>query len=124
MNFLEVDVDGKKVTVQFSKVGNKIWYHLLGETFVVQDKAVRASVRKGGKESGGNQIRSPMPGKITKILVEPLGLVEQKQTLIVLEAMKMEYNLKAGANGKIKAIHCKVGDQVEQDKLLLEIEST
>ncbi|MGE3974094.1 MAG: biotin/lipoyl-containing protein [Bdellovibrionales bacterium] len=117
----ELEIDGKKILIPYTQVGDKLWYHLNGETYTVSLKS-KSAQRKKGKEGEDNQVRSPMPGKVTKILVQGGASVEQKQTLIVLEAMKMEYNLKAGLNGKVKAIHCKVGDQVEQDKLLLEID--
>lgn len=121
MKRVAIDIEGKRFDVLYTHVADKTWYHVNGETYVAESKA-KSTQRKKSGEVSGNNVHSPMPGKVTKILVEVKGAVEQKQTLIVLEAMKMEYNLKAGASGRVKAIHCKVGDQVDQDRLLLEIE--
>jgi biotin carboxyl carrier protein len=121
MKRLDIEVDGKVINVLYTQVAGKTWYHIDGETFVSEVKT-KSTQRKKAGEASGNNVHSPMPGKVTKILVQEKSAVEHKQTLIVLEAMKMEYNLKAGVGGRVKAIHCKVGDQVDQDRLLLEIE--
>jgi biotin carboxyl carrier protein len=71
---------------------------------------------------GENAIFSPMPGKIVKILVETGQEVKAGQTLVIVSAMKMESEYKAGKDAKIKAIHVKEGDLVEGNKILVLLE--
>ena len=62
-----------------------------------------------------------MPGKVTKILVNTDQEISKGQAVLVMEAMKMEYTLKAEIAGKIGQIECQVGDQVVLGKLLVKI---
>ena len=66
---------------------------------------------------------APVAGKITQVQVGIGDAVAQDQMLICVEAMKMEMWVAAQAAGCVKAIHVKVGDQVESGALLLELES-
>jgi 3-methylcrotonyl-CoA carboxylase alpha subunit len=65
-----------------------------------------------------------MPGKITKISKVVGEIVGAGDVLVVMEAMKMEYNIKCPEAGKLKALYCHVGDQVKDDTKLVEIEVT
>ena len=69
-----------------------------------------------------NIIRSPMPGKVVRVFVKPGDIVEAGQPLIVLSAMKMESEFKAGQRGVVKEVPVKEGDTVDNDQLLVVIE--
>ena len=69
-----------------------------------------------------NQISSPMPGKVVKIPVKIGDKVEIGQTVIIVSAMKMESEYKAGNKGVIKEIHVKEGDTIEGHQPLITIE--
>ena len=71
---------------------------------------------------GQNFIKAPMPGKILEVLAKNGGMVEKGDALIIMEAMKMEYTLKAPRAGKVKGLSAKVGEQVSDAAPLLEIE--
>ncbi len=62
-----------------------------------------------------------MGGNIFKILIAEGQTVSEDQTLIILEAMKMETEIKSPANGVISNIHIQVGDAVAPGDLLIEI---
>lgn len=72
-------------------------------------------------ERDGKSILAPMPGKIIKIAASVGQAIETHDTVIVMEAMKMEYQLKASKPGVVDKIHCRVGDQVALGQLLSEI---
>lgn len=74
------------------------------------------------KETKGGNIMAPMPGLVLDILVEEGQTVEEGEALIILEAMKMENVLKAGAAGTVKGIPVVKGENVEKSHLLIEIE--
>jgi len=69
-----------------------------------------------------SKARSPVAGKVTQVLVAPGATVENGQQLVCVEAMKMEMWLCAESAGTVKAVHAKVGDQVESGALLVELE--
>ncbi len=66
-------------------------------------------------------LRSPMPGKITRILVSEGELIEAGQGVLILEAMKMENEIKAQAAGIVKAVRVSESDAVEKNAILIEI---
>lgn len=66
-------------------------------------------------------VRSPMPGKITKVLVSEGELIEAGQGVLILEAMKMENEIKSPAAGIVKGIRVKDSDTVEKNTILIEI---
>lgn len=74
-----------------------------------------------GQEDAGSLV-TQMPGKIVKILKKIGDQVVKGETLVILEAMKMENEIKCGADGVIKAIHVKEGDALDQKVLMMEIE--
>ncbi|RLQ88532.1 acetyl/propionyl/methylcrotonyl-CoA carboxylase subunit alpha [Notoacmeibacter ruber] len=71
---------------------------------------------------GGDGLVAPMPGLVRQVSTSKGTEVEKGQTLIVLEAMKMEHSLTAPRDGVIAELMVKEGDQVEQGAVLLQLE--
>jgi len=69
-----------------------------------------------------SHVTAPMPGAITHISIEPGDSVKTGDTLIVMEAMKMEHALKAGRDGKVESLSVAAGDQVEAGATLVTLE--
>ena len=67
------------------------------------------------------EVRAPMPGLVLSVLVEPGQAVEAGDGLLVLEAMKMENELRASADGVVGAVHVQAGEAVSKNALLLEM---
>ena len=72
--------------------------------------------------AGDGSLAALMPGKIVKVLVEVGDTVEAGDTVLILEAMKMENEVEAERSGTVKAIHVATGDNVEGGQALLDIE--
>ena len=72
--------------------------------------------------SSANAILAPMPGKIIEVKVQPGDEVSVGQALVVMEAMKMELELKAEREAVIKDVNCIANDQVKADDVLVELE--
>lgn len=70
----------------------------------------------------GVQVKAPLPGNIFKINIEVGSVVKAGDTIIVMEAMKMENNIQSETSGTVKAIKVAVGDAVMQDDVLVELE--
>jgi biotin carboxyl carrier protein len=68
--------------------------------------------------SGPERLVAPMPGKIVRVLVKPGEAIRVRQPLIVIEAMKMENELRAGGDGTIAEIHVRDGQSVDAGALL------
>ena len=75
-----------------------------------------------GGSSGSQRVTAPMPGKIVKVLVKPGDAIAARQGLVVIEAMKMENELRAVRAGRVKDVHVAEGDLVEAGRLLTVIE--
>ena len=120
---MSIMIDGKPHTVNFAFDGTKRFVATKGRTFELK-VLDRMSPRLAHvhTESAGAEIRSPMPGIIRAIQVRPKDSVEAGQTLMTLEAMKMEIRIQALQRGTVKVIVPDVGDTVERDQLLIEIE--
>lgn len=73
-------------------------------------------------KEGRQSIHAPMAGQLIRLLVQPGDLVEDGQGLVVLEAMKMENELKSQGVGKVKKIFVTTGDVVKPGQELLIIE--
>jgi biotin carboxyl carrier protein len=81
-----------------------------------------ASGRPRGKGRGETSVMSPMPATVVSINTAPGQPVAEGDTVIVLEAMKMELPIKAPRAGVVKAIHCVKGELVQPGVNLLELE--
>jgi acetyl/propionyl-CoA carboxylase alpha subunit len=85
-----------------------------GMTYVVSRILAGNSVFK--------EIRSPMTGKIVGVFVKPRNEVKRGQLLVVLEAMKMENQIKSHANGRIREIKVCEGQSVNTGEILITFE--
>jgi biotin carboxyl carrier protein len=67
-------------------------------------------------------LQSPMPGKVIKVNVAKGDQVSANQSLLILEAMKMEHTIRSPYAGTVTAVNYKTGDLVEENKVLITIE--
>jgi biotin carboxyl carrier protein len=73
-------------------------------------------------DGGPQQVTAPMPGKIVKLLVKPGDTVQPRQGLVVVEAMKMENELRARAAGTVTEVRATEGASVEAGAILVILE--
>ena len=83
----------------------------------------RAQERAGGSASGAATVRSPMPGRIVSVLVSEGERVSQGQGVVIVEAMKMENELRAEISGTVTKVHVKADDRVDGGAVLIGIEA-
>jgi acetyl/propionyl-CoA carboxylase alpha subunit len=120
MKPIEININGHLISAHVQKIKKDLWVHFFGKTIKLSfsdlENSTRGRRRSGrGSEGGGSSDRvvAPMPGKIIKILVNKDQLISAGDTVLVMEAMKMEYTLKAEISAKVAKINCQVGDQVQ-----------
>jgi biotin carboxyl carrier protein len=115
---IEVEVEGRLVRGYAQEIGGALWLHARGETFLVE--APKQESRSRGRTAvDPGRILSPMPGKIVKIHAKVGDRVLAGGALVTLEAMKMEYALKAQAEGVVRELGCAPGDQVALGQTLV-----
>ncbi len=121
MRKLVLHIDGKDIEVLAQKISGEVWFHLGGTTYQYTPK-INQNRSSGNAAQDPTQILAPMPGKVIKIFVKEDQVVEEGDTVVAMEAMKMEYNLKATKTMKVKSIHCQTGAQVGLGDLLVALE--
>lgn len=93
----------------------------LYEATVLDQRALLMAQRKGGLTAGSGEVNSPMPGLIVEVMVNVDDEVTQGQTVVILESMKMQNELKAPCDGTVTAVNCEAGQSVEKGNLLVNI---
>ncbi len=123
----KVTVNGVEYEVEIQFDDGKWDVSIDGNLYEVEiDQGSRRSRRKkrdsnrGGGSSSG-LISSAIPGKIVSVLVSEGDKVDSGSVVIVLEAMKMQNEIKAGIDGKVEKIMCKPGERIEANLPLMEI---
>ncbi|MBC8478480.1 MAG: biotin/lipoyl-binding protein [Candidatus Delongbacteria bacterium] len=120
-------IDGRSLTAHVSQVEDNLHVSIGGRRYTLQlprqDRAGRGAAAAGGTGPGSGSIKTPMPGLIVKVLVQPGATVEAGNTLVILEAMKMENAVKAPFAAVVKAVNVAEGDQTNLGDVLIEIEA-
>ncbi len=93
----------------------------LYEGQVYDQRALMMANRKGGLGEGSGDLKAPMPGLVVVVQVEKGQIVTQGETVIVLEAMKMQNELKSPIDGEIESLSVEVGQTVDKGDLLVQI---
>jgi biotin carboxyl carrier protein len=113
------------VRIYTARAKDRRYFCIDGQQFAVEEPTEEAeSFRKGEEKTaeGTILVKAPMPGKVIKICVSEKEAVRKNQTLAIVEAMKMENEIKASVDGTIKEIHAAAGDLVDSEKPLIELE--
>jgi biotin carboxyl carrier protein len=101
--------------------------HLDGRTIPVQIRPAgsfgrQKKVGPGASATGPQRVTSPMPGKVVRVLVKPGDTVKARQALVVVEAMKMENELRAARDGRVRDVAVAEGQSVDAGASLLVVE--
>jgi propionyl-CoA carboxylase alpha chain len=116
-------VNEQPLLIHLARDGQRILVAIDGQVYEfthAQEKRGRATRSELSRLDP--EIRSPMPGKILQVLVKEESQVEAGQTLVLLEAMKMENALTAEGAARVKKILITPGDLVDLGQLLIELE--
>jgi 3-methylcrotonyl-CoA carboxylase alpha subunit len=96
-----------------------------GETLVLVDGEswrlveIDRFAARAAEDPAGGRLTAPMPGRVTRLLVEAGGAVRRGQPLIIIEAMKMEHTIVAPADGRVERVRFALGDLVEEGAELI-----
>jgi len=124
-NALSLLVGGRSFLVIVARDKDKRNVWLNGRTYVIQSgKEEQRQAERGDDraQKGKSVVTAPMPGKVVKVCVAEKEAVRKNQTLAIVEAMKMENEIKSPLEGFVKKIYVSAGELVDSEKPLLEIE--
>jgi pyruvate carboxylase subunit B len=120
-------VDGASYRVVATSVARGRWrLQLRGERFEVEvvderTRQIRALIAAGAPAAGPKPVRAPMPGLVVRVEVAVGDRVRPGQGLVIVEAMKMENELRAEAVGRVTVVHVAPGQTVERDQVLIDL---
>ena len=119
-----VEVDGRIETVYVAGSAEDRWVFWNGRGFHLDARAQSASA--GGRthraHGARRQLTAPMPATVIDVHVKPGDTIHKGQTVMLLEAMKMELPIRAMEDAVVAAVHCRKGDLVPGDAILVELE--
>jgi len=124
---LRVEVDGRAEIVYIAGPPGDRWAFWNGRTFrwnasKSADAGAEGTRVSRWRAASRTDVTAPMPAKIVAVAVREGQQVTSGDTLVVLEAMKMELPVAAPLDGRVRAIACREGDLVQADAVLVELE--
>ncbi len=103
----------------------KVYFEMNGQSRVIEvrDRGYKLDKPLNKKAEAAHEIGSPLPGRIGEVRVKAGDKVKKNQPLFVIEAMKMETTVAAPREGKVAKVHLESGAMVDQEDLVVELES-
>ena len=120
-NLVAVDLQGKKDTLAFSQSKDALTIFKNGKTYAFHYIKNNYSAEDSAGSEGN--LKAPMPGAITQVFVTANQSVKKDEVLLTLEAMKMEYAIRAPFDGVVIASYFQKGDQVKAGDELVEFQA-
>ncbi|MEP7305606.1 MAG: acetyl-CoA carboxylase biotin carboxyl carrier protein subunit [Acidobacteriota bacterium] len=118
-----VMVDNRREIIYLAGPPSDRWAAWNGNVYRVSaDTGTRSGQHVSPLGPAGHSLVAPMPATVIAVLVAPGARVAKGESLILLEAMKMELPIRALGDATVKAIHCRAGDLVQADQELVELE--
>jgi biotin carboxyl carrier protein len=127
-NLYRVDDGQRRWTVAVAGPTDSQWVWIDGQVARLEPRTVEPPNVGSQKSSPARQrstrddLTAPMPATVIRIAVDVGASVGRGDTLIILEAMKMELPIRAPRDGTVKAIHCATGELVQPGVNLIELE--
>jgi len=119
-------MDNRSYDISYSLDGDSIELQFWNQYFdieILDERRLRMRrVRSQLDQKGPERIKSAMPGKVVKVMVEEGSVVESGTGIVIIEAMKMENEIQCRRSGIVKIIHVEVGQAIERGALLVEID--
>ena len=116
---VEIDIDGQRSQYTLDKIGEE-W--LVHSTFCDFEFKELPRYPISSSDDFGGGLVAPMPGAILSIDIKPGDTVKKGDVLVILEAMKMEHRITAPRDGIVGSVQTEVGEQVENEQLLVTLE--
>lgn len=113
--------DGRAETIYVAGPAGRRWAYWRGRVY--REEAFESeTTRRGGRHAGLQHITAPMPATVLKVLATAGQRVARGDTLVIIEAMKMELPLRAAAEATVRRVRCREGELVAPEAVLVELE--
>jgi len=114
-----VEQEGVRETLSYAFSSGRLYLDAGRGHFIFEDVTQEAAIAAGG--SGSGEVKASMDGAIVDVLVGEGDTVTAGQILVVLEAMKMEHQLKAEVDGVVESVSTHIGEQVKEREVLVTV---
>ncbi len=123
-NIAQVEVNGTPYTVELEKKKQAVTVVNAPRPSAAPrtESGAKVIAKPAASAAGGHAIKAPLPGVVVSVLVKVGDTVKASDTVISLEAMKMENAIHAGRDGKVAAINVNAGDSVLEGTVLITLE--
>jgi biotin carboxyl carrier protein len=119
---LSLIIDGRSFVAIIVKAGKKRSVSIGGEQYTIEEVGEDDAEVKPAGGSAHEALASPMPGKVIKVRVRDGESVKKGMSLVIVEAMKMENEIRASRDSLVKKVLVKEGDVVEAGAALVDLE--
>jgi acetyl/propionyl-CoA carboxylase alpha subunit len=120
---LDLALEGQQWRAYVARTPTRHYVAIAGDTWELEKPRPRPSrSHPSGAATDAGNLAAAMPGLVREVLVAEGVEVARGDTLVVLEAMKMELRLTAPYAGRVRRVHCVAGQAVEREQVLVEIE--
>ena len=117
---IDAEINGRRTTAPVTRDGDRLYVQAPGGTVALD--VVPRFVAPGAAAATTGGLVAPMPGIVLDVRCAPGDVVDARQTLVVLEAMKMEHHVRAPADGVVAEVRVAKGQHVENGAVLLVID--
>lgn len=116
---MDLLIDGQRVSAYVSSDLAKRWVTVDGRTSMLTKTS---GAKQGVRHDYAGGLIAPMPGQVRSVSVGVGDVVKKGQTLLTMEAMKMEIRIQALKDGVVKSVSVTQGQTVEREQILVEVE--
>jgi biotin carboxyl carrier protein len=116
-----VETDGQAHVVYVAGTPANRWAFWNGRVYRGSHTETAPAAQSRTRADAHQELTAPMPATVLKVLVTAGSQVKKGETLVILEAMKMELPLRAPADASVTAVRCREGELVQPDAVLVEL---
>ena len=114
-----LELKGERIPVELSQISMRT---VRAPAATRKREPSKKGATKAKVDAAGPGIRAPMPGKVVEVFVEPGEEIEAGDVVLILEAMKMENELRSPRKANVKSVNVKPGDSVASNQLLIALD--
>ena len=121
LGIYSVLLGGESFEVRVEERSNGLILHVGNHEFpaeIIDPRQWRRGRRGSAEAEGRQQVLAPMPGKVVRVMIQEGGAIEAGQGLLVVEAMKMQNEIKSPKSGKIESLLVREGQAVNAGEVL------
>ena len=112
-------LDGVNRTLAVARPRDTVWVAIRGRAYPLKKQARSRRRGPAGEANPEGVLRAPMPGQVRSVQVSENDRVQKGDTLLILEAMKMEIRIQTPCDGTVAQLPVQTGDQVDKDQVLV-----